>query len=79
MTNARSVSAGPTGVCLVTKRLEGAKFQWLVAPAASRLSNGLRLRIGVMRLSPAQLSALLEGLQWSRVHMRRVATPRAVL
>jgi hypothetical protein len=30
-----------------------------------------------MRLSPAQLSALLEGLQWSRVHMRRVRAPQA--
>jgi transposase len=38
-----------TGICLVTKRLEGAKFCW---PA---------IEDGVMRLSPAQLSALLEG------------------
>jgi transposase len=49
----------------VTKRLEGAKFCW---PA---------IEDGVMRLSPAQLSALLEGLQWSRVHMRRVRPPQA--
>ena len=56
-----------TGICLVIKRLEGAKFQW---PAIAD---------GVMRLSPAQLSALLEGLAWSRVHMRRIAAPRAVL
>lgn len=54
-----------TGICLVTKRLEGAKFCW---PAIAD---------GVMRLSPAQLSALLEGLQWSRVHMRRVRAPQA--
>ena len=54
-----------TGICLVTKRLEGAKFFW---PA---------IEDGVMRLSPAQLSALLEGLQWSRVHMRRVRAPQA--
>lgn len=54
-----------TGICLVTKRLEGAKFCW---PA---------IEDGVMRLSPAQLSALLEGLQWSRVHMRRVRAPQA--
>ena len=32
---------------------------------------------GVMRLSPAQLSALLEGLDWPRVHMRRVRAPQA--
>lgn len=54
-----------TGICLVTKRLEGAKFCW---PA---------IEDGVMRLSPAQLSALLEGLQWSRLHMRRVRAPQA--
>jgi transposase len=54
-----------TGVCLVIKRLEGAKFRW---PA---------IQDGVMRLSPAQLSALLEGLDWSRVHMRRVRAPQA--
>jgi transposase len=54
-----------TGVCLVIKRLEGAKFRW---PA---------IQDGVMRLSPAQLSALLEGLDWARVHMRRVRAPQA--
>lgn len=54
-----------TGVCLVTKRLEGGKFRW------PRIENG------VMRLSPAQLSALLEGLDWSRVHAQRVARPTA--
>ena len=54
-----------TGVCLVTKRLEGASFHW---PA---------IEDGVMRLSPAQLSALMEGLDWSRVHMRRVRAPQA--
>ncbi len=54
-----------TGVCLVTKRLEGGKFRW------PKLENG------VMRLSPAQLSALLEGLDWSRVHAQRVTRPTA--
>jgi transposase len=52
-------------LCLLTKRLEGAKFRW---PA---------IEDGVMRLSPAQLSALVEGLDWSRVHARRVAPPTA--
>jgi transposase len=55
-----------TGLCLLTKRLEDGKFRW---PA---------VRDGVMRLSPAQLSALLEGLDWSRVHARRVIPPTAV-
>jgi len=54
-----------TGVCLLTKRLEGGTFHW---PS---------IEDGVMRLSPAQLSALLEGLDWSRVHARRVARPTA--
>jgi transposase len=47
------------------KRLEDGKFRW---PA---------VQDGVMRLSPAQLSALMEGLDWARVHARRVARPRA--
>jgi transposase len=54
-----------TGVCLLAKRLEGSKYRWP------------RIEDGVMRLSPAQLSALLEGLDWSRVHARRVARPTA--
>jgi hypothetical protein len=33
---------------------------------------------GMMRLSPAQLAALLEGLDWSRVHVPRVMRPKAV-
>jgi transposase len=54
-----------TRLCLLSKRLEGAKFRW---PAIAD---------GVMRLSPAQLSALLEGLDWTRVHARRVVRPTA--
>lgn len=55
-----------TGLCLLSKRLEDGKFRW---PA---------IQDGVMRLSPAQLSALMEGLDWSRVHVRRVARPTVV-
>jgi transposase len=40
-----------TGLCLLTKRLEDGKFRW---PA---------VQDGVMRLSLAQLSALIEGMQ----------------
>lgn len=54
-----------TGLVLVTKRLEDGRFRW---PA---------IQDGVMRLSPAQLSGLLEGLDWSRMHMRRVRSPQA--
>jgi transposase len=48
-----------TGVCLYSKRLEDGKFQW---PS---------LGDSVMRLTAAQLSALLEGLDWRRVHEAR--------
>jgi transposase len=54
-----------TGLCLLTKRLEEGKFRWP------------RIEDGVMRLSPAQLSALLEGLDWGRVHPARVVRPTA--
>jgi len=45
-----------TGLVLIWKRLEGARFKW---PAISD---------GVMRLSGAQLAALFEGLDWRRVY-----------
>ena len=54
-----------SGLCLFAKRLEQGAFRWP------------RIEDGVMRLSPAQLSALLEGLDWARVHARRVARPTA--
>ena len=54
-----------TGICLLNKRLEGSQFRWP------------RIEDGVMRLSAAQLSALLEGLDWSRVQARAVERPSA--
>jgi transposase len=48
-----------TGVCLFAKRLEEGAFRWP------------NLQDGVMHLTAAQLSALLEGLDWRRVHARR--------
>ena len=45
-----------TGLCLFAKRLEDGIFRW------PKIENG------VMTLSAAQLSALLEGLDWRRVH-----------
>ena len=46
------------------QRLENGAFRW---PA---------VQDGVIHLSPAQLSALLEGLDWRRVHVARdVAAP----
>jgi transposase len=55
-----------TGLCLFSKRLEGGKFRWP------------RIEDGVMRLSAAQLTALIEGLDWVRVQARRVTAPQAV-
>ena len=48
-----------TGVCLFAKRLEDGKFRWP------------NVHDGVMRLSAAELAALLEGLDWKRVHAAR--------
>jgi len=55
-----------TGVVLVAKRLEDGEFRWP------------KVQDGVMRLSAAQFSALLEGLDWRRVHEpRRTRAPVA--
>lgn len=53
-----------TGLVMVWKALDGG-FKW---PPISD---------GVMRLSPAQLGALFEGLDWSRVHPPRRVAPKA--
>jgi transposase len=54
-----------TGVCLFAKRLEEGGFRW------PKIENG------VMRLSAAQLSALIEGLDWRRVRQAKdVAAPQ---
>lgn len=53
-----------TGVCLFAKRLEEREFRWP------------KIEDGVIRLSAAQFSALLEGLDWRRVHAaREIAAP----
>lgn len=49
-----------TGICLFAKRLEDGKFQW---PSVSD---------GVLRLTAAEFAALLEGLDWRRVHIARM-------
>jgi transposase len=48
-----------TGVCLFAKRLEDRAFRWP------------KIEDGVIRLSAAEFSALLEGLDWRRVHAAR--------
>jgi len=52
-----------TGMCLFAKRLEDGAFRW---PS---------IQDGIMRLSAAQLSALLEGLDWRRVHAIETTAP----
>ena len=55
-----------TGLCLLAKRLEDGQFRWP------------KIEDGMMRLTPAQLQALLEGLDWRRVHaVRRTRVPAA--
>ena len=55
-----------TGACMFAKRLEDGKFRWP------------KIEDGVIRLTAAQLSALLEGLDWRRVHeAKEVAAPIA--
>ena len=54
------------GLVMLWKRLDQGAFRW--PPVTD----------GVMRLSPAQLSALLEGLDWSRVYAPRQSRPTAV-
>lgn len=53
-----------TGLVLIWKRLEGSKFKW---PGIGD---------GVMWLSPAQLAALFEGLDWRRVYAPRIRRPQ---
>jgi transposase len=54
-----------SGLVLVWKRLEQAAFRW---PPISD---------GVMRLTPAQLAALFDGMDWSRLHARDELRPTA--
>jgi transposase len=55
-----------SGLILIYKRLEDGKFRWP------------KIEDGVMRLSPAQLSALFEGLDWTKVRALRKPRPQAV-
>jgi transposase len=55
-----------SGLLLVWKRLERGGFKW--PPIMD----------GMMQLSPAQLAALIEGLDWTRVHVPEIVRPIAV-
>ena len=54
-----------SGLVLLWKRLEQNAFRW---PPISD---------GALRLSASQLAALMDGLDWSRLHVRDVAQPTA--
>lgn len=54
-----------TGLVLFWKRLEHAAFRW---PPISD---------GMIRLTASQLAALVDGMDWSRLHAREVARPTA--
>lgn len=54
-----------TGLCLFAKRLEQGRFRWP------------RVEDGTIRLTSAQLSALIEGLDWTRVQALAVRAPSA--
>ena len=53
-----------TGMVLVHKRLEGGAFVWP------------QVRDGVMRMSPAQFSALFEGIDWRLVRPEAARRPQ---
>ena len=53
-----------TGLVLVHKRLEGGKFVWP------------QVEDGIMKISPAQFSALFEGLDWRLVRPERSRRPQ---
>jgi transposase len=54
-----------SGLVLFWKRLEHGAFRW---PPISD---------GIMRLTASQLAALVDGMDWSRLHPRDVARPTA--
>jgi transposase len=54
-----------SGLVLFWKRLEQGAFRW---PPITE---------GVMRLTSGQLAALIDGLDWSRLHPREVTRPTA--
>ena len=55
-----------SGICLFTKRLDEAGFCWP------------QLEDGVIRLSSAQLMALVDGMEWTRLHALRRRRPQSL-
>lgn len=54
-----------TGICLLVKRLESSQFCWP------------KIDDGVIPLTSAQLTTLLEGLEWRNMQHREVIRPSA--
>jgi transposase len=55
-----------SGLVLIWKQLEGGAFRW--PPVVD----------GVLRLTPVEFAALLDGIDWRRVQaLREIPTPRA--
>ena len=54
-----------SGLCFFAKRLEEGQFRWP------------KIEDGVMRLTSAQLAALVDGMDWSRLHAHDVTRPTA--
>jgi transposase len=59
------------------KRLGDAKFHWPPEANVHRERQALT-RDGMIKLSAAQLSALLEGVAWAQVERREAVRPSAV-
>lgn len=55
-----------SGICMLTKRLENSQFRW---PAITD---------GMIQLTPAQLTTLLQGLEWRHPLPREIVRPSAV-
>ena len=55
-----------SGLVKYWKRLDGSGFKWPPIVA------------GVMRMNAAQLSALLAGMDWTRMHAPRIPRPKAL-
>lgn len=55
-----------SGLCLFAKRLDEHGFHWP------------RIRDGVIRLSAAQLAALIDGMDWTRVRTVPVRRPTSL-
>jgi transposase len=55
-----------TGLVMYWKRLDSSGFKWPPIVA------------GVMRMNASQLSALLAGMDWTRMHAPRIPQPKAL-